>query len=263
MMPALEIHNLGIRLGGLQILSGVNACIEPGEFVGIFGPNGAGKSTLVRAILGLCPVGEGSIRILGGSPREKRRQVGYMPQSRIPFERAAMSAREMVRAVQGGTRWGLPIFSSQDASEVERVLGLSGSAGYASRPFGVLSGGERQRVFLAQSLLGSPPLLILDEPLASLDPKNQCALVAHVERIRIATGAAVLFIAHDVNPLLPVMQRVLYIAGGSARSGSPEEVISSDSLSALYQTPIEVIRDRGRVFILHAESNALETARHG
>jgi len=261
--PAIELASVGVRRGGRQILTDVSASVQAGEYIGVFGPNGAGKSTLVRAILGLCPLSHGNVSVLGGRPRQQRHKIGYMPQTRTPFEGAAICAREIVRAVQGGTRWGLPLASKADREEVQTVLELAGANEYAAKPFGVLSGGERQRVFLAQALLGSPPLLILDEPLASLDPKHQAALVSQVEMIRQSTGAAVLFIAHDVNPLLAVMHRVLYLAGGRAQIGSVDEVITSESLSALYQTQIDVIRERGRIFILHAESNTTESARHG
>lgn len=260
--PALLLENVGVRLGGRQILSGINARIEPGEFIGIFGPNGAGKSTLIRAILGLCPVSQGRLAVLGKDSREGRTRVGYMPQSRSSFEGTALSARTMVSAVQGGQRWGIPWLSGRDRKEITRALQEAGADDYADRPFSILSGGEKQRITLAQALLGSPRLLILDEPLASLDPGNQGMLVDRIGEICRRTAATVLFIAHDLNPLLPKMNRVWYLANGGARIGGVDEVVTSESLTELYGAPMEVVRAGKRVFILSTETQVTEAARH-
>lgn len=262
MPSALSIRQLNIRLGGNTILQGVDAEITSGEFIGIFGPNGSGKSTLVRAILGLCPILQGKIEIFGEPPGKVNRQIGYMPQTRASLESTALSSRSLVAAVYEGELWGLPWQSRQARDEVNRVLELTGAVHYADKPFSVLSGGEKQRVSLAQALLGNPRLLILDEPLASLDPKNQMLLVDRISKIQRETGATVLFIAHDVNPLLGIMDRVLYTAGGNAALGEVDDVISTESLSQLYGTEIHVIRAEGRIFIVNAESNVTETARH-
>jgi len=260
--PDIILENVGIRFGSRQILEGIDARIEPGEFIGIFGPNGAGKSTLVSALLGLCPISSGRITILGKPPEASRAQIGYMPQSRSTFEGAALSARSMVTAVRGGCRWGLPWESRADREEVDRAIREAGAASYASRPFNVLSGGEKQRITLAQALLGNPRILILDEPLASLDPKNQGLLVEHIREISTKTGTTVLFIAHDLNPLLHCMTRVWYLANGGSRIGTVKEVVNSESLSKLYGSHIEVIEAGGRVFILNAEHRVTEAARH-
>jgi zinc/manganese transport system ATP-binding protein len=258
--PALSIRQLSIRLGGYDILKGVDAEVREGEFIGIFGPNGAGKSTLMRAILGLCPIRSGSIELFGQPAGRGNREVGYLPQTRMSHDATGLSARALVTAVQGGDRWGMPWLSASAKMEVERALRLAGAEGYADRQFSVLSGGEKQRIALAQTLLGTPRLLILDEPLASLDPKNQALLVERVAQIRRETGTTVLFIAHDVNPLLRAMDRVLYIAGGRAALGSVDQVITSDSLSALYGMSIDVVRAGGRIFIVNAEGNVTETS---
>ena len=263
MTSAITIEKASVSLGGVQILNNITAEIAPGEFVGVFGPNGAGKSTLMRALLGLCPLQSGSIRLCGESPGRVNQRIGYMPQTRSTLEGTALSARSLVRAVQGGRRWGLPIASRDDERAVSHALELAGATSYADRPFSVLSGGEKQRITLAQALLGSPSILILDEPLASLDPKNQQQLVEHIAQIREETSATVLFIAHDVNPLLGVMSRVLYLAGGSAALGSVDDVITSESLTRLYGVPVEVVRASGRIFIVSSAAGVTESARHG
>lgn len=262
MMPAISMAEVGVQLGGHDILRGVNAEIAPGEFVGVFGPNGAGKSTLMRCILGLTPLDAGRIAVFGEPVGKANGVIGYMPQSRASLEGTALTARALVFAVEGGNRWGMPWTSRAARGEVERVLKLAGVDGYADRPFSVLSGGEKQRVALAQALLGRPRLLILDEPLASLDPRNQMRMVECAAKIKEETGTTILFIAHDVNPLLGVMDRVMYIAGGGAAIGTTDDIISSAALSKLYGAEINVVRAEGKIFIVAAEGNVTEAAHH-
>ncbi len=263
MTAALAIEQAGVRLGGRDILLGVDARIDPGEFVGVFGPNGSGKSTLMRCLLGLTPLSAGRIAIFGEAPGGRANAtVGYMPQSRSSLESTALSARSLVAAVAGGDRWGIPWQNRASRDEVAHAIELAGATGYADRPFAILSGGEKQRITLAQALLGRPRLLILDEPLASLDPRNQMRLVECIRGVQATTGAAILFIAHDINPLLGAMDRVLYVAGGSAAIGPVDDIVSSESLSALYGTAIHVVRAEGRIFIVAAEGSVTESARH-
>ena len=262
-MPiALQISDLRITLGGNEILSGINADIQAGEFVGIFGPNGAGKTTLVRAIVNTLRSSAGSIKIFGALPGKACHQIGYMPQSNAGFEATALSARALVEAVCQGEQWGVPWSSQATKMEVERVLQLTGASAYAKRPFALLSGGERQRVMLAQALLGQPKILVLDEPLASLDPKNQALLIECITEVQRRTNATILFVAHDMNPLLHVMDRVLYMAGGGAILGRLDDVVNSESLSHLYGFPIEVVRAGERVFVVSKEGNVAELACH-
>lgn len=262
MTPALSITNACVRLGGRDILQGVNAEIATGEFIGVFGPNGAGKSTLMRCILGLLPLYSGNISVFGKPPGQANRVIGYLPQSRVSLESTALTARALVSAVEGGSRWGMPWNGRRARAEVERAIELADIKEFADRPFSVLSGGEKQRVALAQALLGKPQLLILDEPLASLDPRNQMRMVECIAKIKATTGAAILFIAHDVNPLLGVMNRVIYVAGGGVAIGSTDEVISSATLSKLYGTEIHAVRAEGKIFIVAAEGNVTEAAHH-
>ena len=262
MPTALKISGLRITLGGNAILTGVDADIQAGEFVGIFGPNGAGKTTLVRAIVDTLRPTAGRIEIFGEPPGRASRYIGYMPQSNSGLELTALSARAIVEAVCEGERWGLPWSTRRTRREVERVLQLAGAAAYADRSFAQLSGGERQRVMLAQALLGEPKILVLDEPLASLDPRNQALLIEAVARVKEQTGATILFVAHDMNPLLHVMDRVLYMAGGGAILGRLDEVVSSESLSKLYGFPIEVVRAGERVFVVSRDGNVAELACH-
>jgi zinc/manganese transport system ATP-binding protein len=262
MPSAIEISDLKLTLGGHDILSGVNASIEPGEFVGIFGPNGAGKTTLVRAIVNTLRPSAGAIRIFGEPPGRAAHALGYMPQGNAGLELTALNSRALLEAVCQGERWGVPWSSPAVRQEVDRVLQLTESAGYADRPYAQLSGGERQRIMLAQALLGRPKILVLDEPLASLDPKNQARLIECVQQVKERTQATILFVAHDMNPLLHVMDRVLYMAGGGAILGRIDEVVNSGSLSKLYGFPIEVVHAGERFFVVSREGNVAELACH-
>ena len=257
-----SIQDLGVRLGGQQILSHVNAEIQAGEFIGIFGPNGAGKSTLLRCLLGTLRPSSGSIRVLGRPARKAGREIGYMPQGDSGMEGRGLSGRAILQAICFGERWGLPWPTAAQQAEVQRVLELTEAVDYADRPFSVLSGGERQRIMLAQALLGHPRILALDEPLAGLDPKHQGQLVALAAQIQKQTQATVLFVGHDPNPLISVMDRVLYLANGQALLGTVEEVITSESLSKLYGAEIKVVAAEGRMFVLSAEGNILEQVHH-
>lgn len=256
------MENVGVRLGGHEILQAVNAEVCPGEFIGVFGPNGAGKSTLMRCLLGLIPLHSGQLSIFGEPAGRANRMIGYMPQTRSHMENTALSARSLVAAVRSGNRWGMPWSSPAAREEVARVIQLAGAEPYANRPFSVLSGGERQRILLAQALIGRPQLLILDEPLASLDPPNQMRMIECIAKIKATTGATILFVAHDVNPLIGVMDRVIYVAGGSAAIGSTDDIISSEALSRLYGANIHVVRAEGNIFIVVANGNVTEAAHH-
>ncbi len=260
MSAALLISDLGVSFGETTVLSGVNAEIRAGEFIGVFGPNGAGKTTLMRCLLGTLRPSQGTISIFGQGPVKASREIGYMPQGNVGFESTALSARALVHAAWRGEKWGVPWSTRESRAEVDRVLEITQASTYADRPFSVLSGGERQRVMLAQALLGQPKMLVLDEPLASLDPKNQALLIECIAEVKRAMNATILFVAHDMNPLLHVMDRVFYIAGGGALLGNIDQVVNSESLSHLYKFPIDVVRAHDRVFIVSREGNVTEAA---
>ncbi len=246
-MNAVELHDVTLALGGRDVLSGVSLAIAQGEFVGVLGPNGAGKTTLMRAILGLLRPRYGEIRVLGRPASRGSSDIGYMPQTRGGAPRLA--GRDVVAIAAGGRRPGL-LPSAADRAEAARVLALVGAERLAGRPVSELSGGERQRLLLAQALLGRPRLLLLDEPLISLDPRHQQEVVELVRRVQRALGIAVLFSAHELNPLQAALDRVLYLGGGHAALGSVAEVFTGPALSRLYGTEIEVVRVGGRVFVL-------------
>jgi zinc/manganese transport system ATP-binding protein len=249
-VTAIALDGVTLSIGGRRILSDVTLAIEDGEFIGMLGPNGAGKTTLMRALLGLVPVASGTIRILDAPVHRGNRAVGYMPQIGSPIGGFRLSGRDFVVSAANGQRWGLPWPAKADYRDADRALELVGAAELARRPLAETSGGERQRLLLAQALLGSPKLLLLDEPLISLDPSRQHAVIDLVRRVQTDLGIAVLFSAHELNPLLGTLDRVLYLGNGHAALGSVDEVITGPVLSRLYGSAIEVIRLNGRIFVM-------------
>jgi zinc/manganese transport system ATP-binding protein len=256
-IPAVSVSGASVRLAGRVIFTDVELSVGGGEFVAVLGPNGAGKSTLMRAILGLVPLAAGSIKVLGQRPANARPSVGYLPQRRVLDRATRLRGIDLVSLGLDGARWGIPLpppVSSRRRAEQRRiseVIELVGATEYAGRAIGELSGGEQQRLLIAQALARSPKLLILDEPLDSLDLPNQASIAALVRRVATAEEVAVLLVAHDVNPLLPYLDRVVYLGGGRALAGAVGEVITSRTLSALYGAPIEVLRTSdGRLVVV-------------
>jgi len=260
-VTAISIDTVTLTIGGRRILSDVTLAIADGEFVGMLGPNGAGKTTLIRALLGLVPVAAGTITVLGAPVRHGNRAVGYMPQLRAPIGGFRLSGRDFVVSAARGHRWGMPWPGKADYRDADRALELVGADALAARPLAETSGGERQRLLLAQALLGQPRLLLLDEPLISLDPSRQHAVIELVRRVQRDLGIAVLFSAHELNPLLGTLDRVLYLGNGQAALGSVDEVITGPVLSRLYGSAIEVIRLNGRIFVM-SDQYELERGEH-
>jgi zinc/manganese transport system ATP-binding protein len=249
-VTAIEFDHVSLELGGRRVLSEVSLAIEEGELIGVLGPNGSGKTTLMRAVLGLVRPRAGAIRVLGRPVGGGNAAVGYMPQHRGMAAGLGLRGRDFVACAAGGQRWGLPILSAAERREVQWALETVGVAELADRPLAQLSGGERQRLLLAQVLLGRPRLLLLDEPLLNLDPHHQRAVVELVRRLNRDLGVTVLLSAHELNPLLGALDRVLYLGRGQAALGTVDEVITGPILSHLYGSPIEVIRFGGRIFVM-------------
>ena len=245
----LELRGAAVRIGDRTLWSGVDLTVHKGEFVAVLGPNGVGKSTLIKAVLGLLPLAEGTISVMGEPPGSANDQIGYLPQRRSFDAQLRVRGVDVVRLGLDGNRWGVPIPGASrwsartraDNARVHEVIEQVDASAYAHRPVGRLSGGEQQRLLIAQALASRPRLLLLDEPLDSLDLPNQGAIAALVSRICREDDVTVVMVAHDVNPILGYLDRVVYIAAGGAAAGTPHEVITSETLSRLYATPIEVL----------------------
>jgi zinc/manganese transport system ATP-binding protein len=267
--PAVLFTDATARFGGHDIWSHVDLAIEAGTFAAVLGPNGSGKSTLINAVLGLVPLAEGKVEVLGRPPGEAGGDIGYLPQRRSFDPTMRVRGIDVVRLGADGDKWGVPLpwgtaRRARDA-RVEEVIDLVGAGAYAGRPIGEVSGGEQQRLLIAQALVRRPRLLLLDEPFDSLDLPNQGAVAALIAEISQQFRITVLFVAHDVNPIASALDGVIYVAQGRAVSGSPEEVITSETLSDLYGTPIEVLTtsDGRRVVVGQPDASSHHAGHHG
>ncbi|MFI1091997.1 metal ABC transporter ATP-binding protein [Streptomyces sp. NPDC020917] len=288
----MSLRGASVRVGGRTLWSGVDLDVGTargtgstgtgtghsgsaghdglarGEFVAVLGPNGVGKSTLLKVLLGVLPPAGGQVRVLGAAPGKAGDRVGYLPQRRSFDASLRLRGVDVVRLGWDGDRWGVPLpFSAgrrAAARRIAEVVELVGAGAYAHRPIGQLSGGEQQRLLIAQALVRRPELLLLDEPLDSLDLPNQAAVAALIGRICREEGVTVMMVAHDVNPILSRLDRVVYLAEGGAVSGTPAEVITSGTLTRLYRTPIEVLRTSdGRLVVVgQPEAPAHHSDRH-
>ena len=260
---AVRVADGQARLGGRVVWSEVDVEIAAGEFAAILGPNGSGKTTLLRVLLGELALARGSASVLGRAAGASKGQIGYLPQRRHFDAGTRVRGIDLVRLGLDGARWGLPLRRS-GGEQVSEAIELVGASDYATRPIGALSGGEQQRLLIAQALVSEPRLLILDEPLDSLDLPNQRAVAALLERICRERAVTVLLVAHDVNPLLSYLDRVVYFGAGRAVVGEPREVITAATLSSLYGVPVEVLQTAdGRLVVVGLpEAPAHHSDRH-
>jgi zinc/manganese transport system ATP-binding protein len=249
-MNVIGLDHATIAIGGRDILVDTSFAIARGEFIGVLGPNGAGKTTLMRAILGLLPPRAGSLRVFGRAPRRGDPQIGSLPQVRTVVPDLRLRGFDFIASSIHGERWGLPVLTAADRRVIEKTLAAVGAADLAARPLSDMSGGERQRLLLAQALLGEPQLLLLDEPLVSLDYRYQEAVIDLVRRFARERNITVLFSAHELNQLIGTLDRVLYLGNGHAALGTVAEVATAPVLSQLYGTEIEVVRANGHIFVL-------------
>jgi zinc/manganese transport system ATP-binding protein len=272
MSPAevVTVRDATVRRGGRDVWSHADVTVRAGEFVAVLGPNGVGKSTLLQVVLGLMHPTSGDVRVLGGPPGHANKRIGYLPQRRAFDAATRVRGVDIVRLGWDGDRWGTPLpfvgrlrpgKAVAARERVDEVIELVGATAYADRPIGQLSGGEQQRLLIAQALVRRPDLLLLDEPLDSLDVTNQAGVSALIQHVCRTQGVAVMLVAHDVNPILPYLDQVLYLARGGALMGPPEEVITADTLTMLYGTPIDVLRDRNGRLVVVGQPDAPTT--HG
>jgi len=248
--PVLSLRDAQLTLGGRVLWSGLDLDVAPGEFVAVLGANGSGKTSLLKTVLGQHPLSAGTAKLLGEPVRHGDRRIGYVPQQRLADEGVPMRGRDLVGLGVDGHRFGIALPSRARRARIDELLDAVGARHFANAPISSLSGGEQQRLRIGQALAGDPALLLCDEPLLSLDLKAQGVVSRLIDDNRRARNFGVLFVTHDINPVLEVVDRVLYLAGRRFRIGTPDEVLRSDVLSELYQSPVDVIRARGRVVIV-------------
>lgn len=246
----VEARSLALRFGSRVLWDDLSFDLHAGEFMAVLGPNGTGKTSLVRIMLGLVAPTAGTVRVAGRPPGRARAEVGYVPQQHAFDRDVPLRGCDLVRLGLDGHRWGLGLHSRSADERVHRALADVGAGGYGELAVGRLSGGEQQRLRIAQALVSDPALILADEPLLSLDLASQRIVVDLLDRRRRDAGTPVVFVTHDVNPILRVADRVLYLAPGRWAMGTPDEVLTTETLSRLYDTPVDVLRVRGRVVVV-------------
>jgi zinc/manganese transport system ATP-binding protein len=250
MSAVVSIEDLALRFDQRVLWEGLNLEIGQGEFLAVLGPNGTGKTSLLRILLGLLEPSAGRVRVNGQSPRQGRERIGYVPQQRAFDRDLALRARDLVRLGLDGHRWGFGRLSKDERVRIDRALTEVGASEYTGAPVGRLSGGEQQRLRIAQALVANPALILADEPLLSLDLAYQQVITGLLDERRRSAGTPVIFVTHDINPVLEMVDRVLYLAPGRWAIGAPDEVLTSETLTQLYGTDVDVLRVRGRVVVV-------------
>lgn len=248
--PVLKISKASLSFGEKSVWKNLNLSVKPGEFIAVIGANGSGKTVLLKAILGQLNLSAGEISLFGKSISRGSTNIGYIPQHRSSDAGLPLRAKDLLRMGLDGHRFGLPLPSKKTSTRVSKMLELVGATDLANTPIGQLSGGQLQRIRVAQAVIDNPKLILADEPLSALDLKQQGLVAELINQQRLANKAAVLFVTHDVNPVLDYIDRVLYLANGKFRIGTPDEVLRSDVLSKLYGRAVDVVRNQGRIAVL-------------
>jgi zinc/manganese transport system ATP-binding protein len=254
--PTIRLTGAALRFGERTLWDGLDLAVAPGEFLAVLGPNGSGKTTLLKVLLGLQQLSAGSAEVCGRTPRRGSDVVGYIPQQKSFDRDLPLRGSDLVRLGLDGHRWGIGLPRSAARRRVGAAIEAVGATAYAGSPIGLLSGGEQQRLRIAQALLGDPRVLLCDEPLLSLDLQHQQAVSALIDRRRREAGTSVVFVTHEVNPILAMVDRVLYLVGGRWAVGTPDEVMTSERLSDLFDTEVDVLRVRGRIVVVGAPDGA-------
>jgi zinc/manganese transport system ATP-binding protein len=251
-VPTVRLRCACLAYGGRRLWQDLDFTVRAGEFIAVLGPNGSGKTSLVKVLLGLAALSSGSVHVCGAPPRRGSNVIGYIPQQKGFDRDLPIRGIDLVRLGLDGHRWGIGLPSARRRRRVEAVVEAVGATHLAGSPIGLLSGGEQQRLRVAQALLGDPQLLLCDEPLLSLDLKRQREVVDLIDTQRRGSAFSVLFVTHEVNPILPVVDRILYVVGTRWASGTPMEILTGAKLSDLYQTDVEVLEVGGRIIIVGA-----------
>lgn len=248
----LRFVDAALGFGRRTLWTGLTFALAPGELVAVLGGNGAGKTSLVRTILGQQPLTGGRVEVLGGPVRRGDRRIGYVPQQAGVADTSPVRGEDFVAFGLTGHRFGWSWHRRADRRRIADALDRAGATDLAKRSLSVVSGGEHQRLRVAQALVGRPRLLLCDEPVTGLDLARQRDIVGLIGQAKIDTGCGVLMITHDINPVLHLVDRVIYLAAGRATVGTVDEVFTTAGMSRLYGTHVDVIRTHGRIVVVGA-----------
>lgn len=254
--PAVCLNNACVAFGDRVLWDHVDLDVQPGEFVAILGPNGAGKTTLLRVLLGQVGLAHGHAEVCGKPAERGSRLIGYVPQQKTIDPRSLIRGRDLVTLGLDGDQWGTGWPSRKRRQRVDEAIEAVGASAYANAPLGMLSGGEQQRLRIAQALVTRPRVLLCDEPLLSLDQAHQYQVTELIHSMSEQYDIAVLFVTHELTPVMPVVDRVVYFAGGRAMIGTPDQVMTTQTLTELYGHPIEVIRHRDHIVVVGGAEHA-------
>ncbi|QNG21103.1 metal ABC transporter ATP-binding protein [Rhodococcus triatomae] len=250
-VPAVELSGARLAFGDRVLWDGLDLAVRPGEFVAVLGPNGSGKTSLLKVLLGQLALSDGVARVAGAPARAASSHVGYIPQQKSMDAGLPLRGRDLVGLGVDGHKWGTGLrYRAHRRAVVDDAIAEVGAQAFADAPIGSMSGGEQQRLRIAQALVGDPRVLLCDEPLLSLDLANQQLVSGLIDKRRHTHDTAVLFVTHEINPILPMVDRVLYLVDGQFRIGTPNEVMTSEVLSQLYGTDVEVLHVRGRLVVV-------------
>jgi zinc/manganese transport system ATP-binding protein len=249
---AISLRGADLDLGGRRLWTGLDLEIARGEFLAVLGPNGAGKTSLLKVLLGLLPLSGGTALVAGAPPHRGSTLVGYVPQQKGFDADLGARGRDLVAFGAMGHRYGRIWPRREIRRRVDAAIAAVGATGYAKAPIGRLSGGEQQRLRIAQALIGDPAVLLCDEPLLSLDLNHQRGVVELLDARRRSADTAVVMVTHEINPVLPLVDRILYLVDGRWAIGTPDEVMTSERLTDLYRTQVDVVRVRGRIIVVGA-----------
>jgi zinc/manganese transport system ATP-binding protein len=254
--PAISLKNASLRLGNRDLWKKLDLTINSGEFIAVLGPNGSGKSSLLKALLGQYPLTAGEVRVLGETPLAARKHIGYIPQQKAFDRDVPLNGRDLVALGATGTHWFARFTSPADTKRIDTAIKKVGAGAYAHKPLGTLSGGEQQRLRIAQATVMNPPVLLCDEPLLSLDFASQQSTAKLIDAHR-KNRSAIILVTHEINPILPFVDRILYLVGGKWAVGTPAQVLTTERLSELYGAPVEVLNVHGRIIVVATDEHAL------